>query len=199
MRILFQGDSITDAGSYGKEYPNLTGYTAYTAELIGEGHEYINRGISGNRAVDVLDRYDRDILDVRPDIMTMLIGINDVWRRFDSGLYESAETYGEYLREILKKTREDLPDTKIILMEPYLLPAPDKKYFRPALAEFIEVARDIAVEYADAYIPLDGLFALERMTTPWEELSADGVHPNIYGVQRIADVLTEKIRSVLIG
>lgn len=196
MRILFQGDSITDAGSYHKEYPELTGYTKYTAELLGAEHTYFNRGISGNRSIDVLARYDADIKDVQPDVMTLLIGINDLWRRFDSGLYTSAEQYAVNVREIATKFRNDFPNAKLVILEPYLVPNESKAYFRPALAEFIQACRAVAVELADGFIPLDGLFAKENMTVPAEELSADGVHPAQKGQEMIARYLAEEIQRV---
>ena len=196
MRILFQGDSITDAGSYGKEYPELTGYTKLVAEMLGEGHQYFNRGVSGNRSLGVLDRYDCDIKAVNPDVMTLLIGINDVWRRFDAGLYMSAEAYGNCVREILAKFKADFPSAKLIIMEPYLVDNAAKEYFRPALSEFIAEIRRIAVEFADGYIPLDGLFAKEAMSVPYVELSEDGVHPSLKGQEMIARYLVEEIKRV---
>ena len=196
MRILFQGDSITDAGSYRKKCSEFTGYVKYTAELLGGGNDYFNHGISGNTSADVLARYEKDIKAVEPDVMTLLIGINDVWRAFDSCHYTSPDSYGKSVREILTKTRKDFPNVKIILLEPFLLPAPDKKYWRGNLAEYIEEARAAAVELADGFVPLDGLLAKERMTTAWQELSGDGVHLAEKGQRVVAKYLAEEIRRV---
>lgn len=196
MKILFQGDSITDAGSYKKDGKVITGYGKFVVEALGEEHEYFNRGVSGNRIVDVLARYDQDVKAIQPDVMTLLIGINDVWRRFDSGLYTSAEAYGKTVREFLTKFKTDFPKAKLILLEPYLVPFDGKEYFRPVLAEFIAQIRKIAVEFADGYIPLDGLFAKENMTVPAEELSADGVHPALKGQEMIARYLVAEIKRV---
>lgn len=197
MRILFQGDSITDAGSYGRKKEELTGYVKYTVELLGEGFECHNRGISGNRSGDVLERYDRDIKEIQPDVMTLLIGINDVWRRFDSGVYESAQDYGKNVREILTRFKSDFPASKIILLEPYLVDNESKNYFRPVLAEFIQEIRQIAVEFADGFVPLDGLFAKENLNVEAVQLSEDGVHPNVEGEKMIAKYLAEEIKQVL--
>lgn len=82
MRILFQGDSITDAGSYGKENTELTGYTKYVAESLGAGNDYINRGVGGNRSVNILGRFYKDIYEIKPDVMVLLAGINDVCYRY---------------------------------------------------------------------------------------------------------------------
>ena len=137
MRILFQGDSITDAGSYHKEYPEITGYGKFVAEILGTEHTYYNRGVSGNRSGDVLARYEKDVKAVNPDVMTIMIGINDVWRRFDSCLYESAEDYGKNVREILTSLKKDCPKAKIIVIEPYLVPNARVDYFptRAGLAQ----------------------------------------------------------------
>ena len=196
MRILLQGDSITDAGSYRKEGAEITGYGKFVVDALGDEHEYFNRGVSGNRSCNVLERYDADIKAIEPDLMTLLIGINDVWRRFDSGIYMSAETYGKYVREILTKFKADFPKAKLIILEPYLVQHPAKEYFRPVLADFIAEIRRIAVEFADGYIPLDGLFAKEAMSVPFEELSADGVHPAPKGQEMIARYLVEEIKRV---
>lgn len=196
MKILFQGDSVTDAGSYKKQYPELTGYTKLVAESLGEGNEYFNRGVSGNRVCNILDRYDEDIKAIAPDVMTILIGINDVWRRFDAGIYESAETYEIWLRELFEKYKKDFPSAKLIIMEPYIVYHEPKEYFRPVLAEFIAKLRALAVEFADGYIPLDGLFAKESLFVPAEELSPDGIHPAIKGQEMIARYLVEELKRV---
>lgn len=196
MRILFQGDSITDAGSYGKNGKEMTGYARLVADALGDGHEYFNRGVSGNKSVEVLARYEADIQAIRPDVMTLLVGINDLWRRFDSGYYTSAETYGQNVREIATRFKKDFPNAKLILLEPYLVPNAGKSYFRPALAEFIQACRQVAVELADGFIPLDGLFALENMTVEATELSADGVHPAPKGQALIARSIVREIERL---
>ena len=196
MRILFQGDSITDAGSYRKEYPEITGYCKLVAEILGTEHQYFNRGVSGNRSCDVLARYEDDIKAIAPDVMTLMIGINDVWRRFDACIYESAEEYGKNVREILTRLKKDYPGVKIILIEPYLVPHAQKNYFRPVLAEFIQEIRAIAVELADGFVPTDGILAKANMKIPAQLLSADGVHPAEAGQQVIAEAVAAEIKAV---
>lgn len=197
MKILFVGDSVTDAGSYRRPREEFTGYVKYAAELLGGGHEYFNHGISGNRSADLLERYERDIKAVCPDIMTLLIGINDVWRAFDSALYTPPEEFGRNVRELLRRTREDFPAVKIVMLEPFLLPIESKKYFRPLLAQVLEETRVAAEEYADALVPLDGLLNAARVDMDWREISADGVHPAERGAELIGRYLAEAVRSVL--
>ena len=197
MKILFQGDSITDCGRDRSDCHNLSGYSAMVAAALGGGHEYINLGISGNRSRDILDRYESDIKAVAPDIMTLLIGINDVWRRYDSNQYTSPAKFEATLRELFTRFKKDLPKAKLIVMEPFTVPVADKMHWRRDLMELIDVVRALSVEYADGFIPLDGIFAKAAMTVPYAALSADGVHPDAEGQKLIASVLAEEIRRFL--
>lgn len=197
MRILFQGDSITDCGRDRSDCHNLAGYTSFVAQLLGAEHEYINLGISGNRSSDVLARYDSDIRAVAPDIMTMLIGINDVWRRFDSDLYTSPAQFEENLRRIFTKFKADFPAAKLILLEPFTVPAGHNAHWRQHLIEMIDVVRALAVEFADGFIPLDGLFAKASLTNDYAALSSDGVHPDVAGQRLIAAALAEELKRFL--
>ena len=197
MRILFQGDSITDCGRDREDKHSLAGYTALVADILGKEHEYFNRGISGDTSKMVLDRYEKDIKALTPDIMTLLIGINDVWRFHDSNLYTSPKMYYENVEKILVETKKDFPNVKIIMIEPFLLPSPDRLPWRRECIEFIDACRDLAVKYADGFIPIDGLFAKECLTTPWQELSYDGVHPAKKGNELIAKYLSDEIKRFL--
>jgi len=200
IKILFQGDSITDAGRDRSDAHNLAGYSVYTAEKLKENlpeveFEFINLGISGNRTSDLLDRFQSDFVDVKADIVTLLIGINDVWRRFDRNLYTSPEEFRERFFEIVKGIKDT--GAKLVVMEPFLLPSLNKRHFRTDLALITDEIRDIAVEYADAYIPLDGILAKARMTVPAEQLSEDGVHPAPAAQYIIGINLAEEIKKII--
>lgn len=197
MKILFQGDSITDGGRNWLEYNGLTGYNKMVADILGGEHVYVNRGVSGDTAKKLLNRYETEIKPIEPDVMSILIGINDVWRRFDANSYTSPQEYYDNLEQVILRTKADFPKVKIILIEPFLLPAPDKKHWRETLIGIIDACRALAVKYADAFIPMDGLFAKEEMTTPWEELSTDGVHPTEKGNEIIAKYLAEEIKKFI--
>ena len=197
MRILFQGDSITDCGRDREDKHSLAGYTLKVANALGDKFEYFNRGISGDTSKMVLDRYDNDIKAIQPDIFTLLVGINDVWRFHDSNLYTSPREYCENVEKILVKLKQDFPNVKIVMLEPFLLPSPVRLPWRREVIEFIDACRYLAVKYADAFIPLDGLFAKESMVTPWQELSADGVHPTDKGNELIAKYLTIELKKII--
>ena len=198
MKIVFQGDSITDAGRDRSDAHNLAGYTTYVAEALGSENEYFNFGISGDRAEDVLNRFDADFAVCgKPDVFTLLIGINDVWRNHDSNLYTSPEKYCENVKQILKRVKEVNPDCKIVILEPFLLPAPDKAHWAGELGAMIAKLRLVAAEYADAYIPFDGIFAKEYVSEDWTEYSSDGVHPTDKGNRLMAMFIAAEIGLML--
>ena len=197
MKILFQGDSITDAGRDRADYHNLAGYTTYVADSLGDEHEYINLGISGNTSTMLLDRYESDIKKINPDIMTLLIGINDIWRRHDENTYISPEQYNKNVTEIITRLKNDCPNVKIIILEPFLLPAKERLFWAGELGEIIRECRQVALKYADGYVALDGIFAKKMMETGWEILSADGVHPLDEGNKLIAKHLIDEIKKFI--
>ncbi len=185
--ILFQGDSITDAGR-DKEV-NLAdmgrGYAALASAWLSAARPelnltFINRGISGNRAVNLADRWQQDCLDLKPDWVSILIGINDTWRRFDNNDPTSTEDYTDHYRDIL--TRCAGAGIKLIVCEPFVLPHPqDRKAWREDLDPKIHAARELAREFGARYVPFDGIFAAASMKREAAFWAADGVHPTPAG------------------
>ncbi len=207
MKILFQGDSITDAGRDKRNYHNLgNGYPKYAAEHIKEAFpnvecELINFGISGNRSGQLFDRLYPDGIAFEPDIISILIGINDIWHRYGGEkIATTDEQFALNYRCILERIKHET-NAKIVMLCPFLLDAPDKQHFRPDLDRFLPIVRQLAEEYADVFIPLDDLFA-EAMRTQPEPLyySGDGVHPNENGARFIgkhyADAVAPLIKSL---
>ena len=203
MKILFQGDSITDAGRDRRNYHNLgNGYPKYVAELIKAAHpeidfEFINFGVSGNRTDQLFDRLYSDAIAFDPDIISVMVGINDVWHRHSHRIMTSYEQIEANYRAILKELRANTK-AKIMVISPYLLDCEDKEDVREDLKTLLPIIRKLAAEYADAYLPLDEHFAEALKTVP-EKLyySADGVHPNSNGAQFIAKLYAEKIEELL--
>ncbi len=202
--ILFQGDSITDCGRDREDIKSLShGYPGVVSsmyQLLFPGNEvtFINKGISGNRVVDLLARYDTDIKEIKPDFISILIGINDTWRRYDRNDPTSTEEFEEGYRELLEKIKLDLPHCKIMIIEPFLLNSlPDREKWREDLDPKIQVVRKLAKEYADLYLPLDGIFAkaeVERYTCV--EMAEDGVHPSAIGHAIIAEEYMKAIQFI---
>ncbi len=203
MRILFQGDSVTDAGRSREDLADLgTGYPLYAAAQLRERHPdrewtFINRGVSGNRTGDLLARWQEDCLDLKPDLVSILIGINDTWRAFDADDPTMTERFKDNYRRVLEETRRRT-HAKILLLEPFVLhDTPDKDAWRADLDPKIQAVRRLAREYADGYVPLDGLFAaacVEKGPLHW---TADGVHPVQAGAKLIADAYVQAVERLL--
>jgi lysophospholipase L1-like esterase len=187
--VLFQGDSVTDAGRDYTDPGSLgPGYASkiaqiYSALFPGNGVTFINRGVSGNRSRDLLTRYDKDFKEVCPDFISILIGINDTWRRFDRDDPTTSQQFEANYRELLTRCKTDLPQAKIMLIEPFVLPTlPDRAAWRVDLDPKIHVVRELASEFADYYLPLDGIFAsLAVRQYTCAEITEDGVHPTQTG------------------
>ena len=191
MKILFQGDSVTDCERSREDDSYLGyGYPKYIAEKLADaGVTFVNRAVSGERVSDVYTRRQKDIFDVRPDLFSFLIGVNDTWRRYDENKPRTAEEFEKIYRELLDDVKMHLPEAKIVIMCPFVLEVPDKKHWiEEDLAAKQEVVRRIAKDYADVYIPLDEIFKREfDKHDDIYYLSADGVHPNEAGAMLIAE------------
>ncbi|WP_019640517.1 SGNH/GDSL hydrolase family protein [Paenibacillus fonticola] len=191
--ILFQGDSITDAGRNYSDPASLgTGYPLLIAGRL--GHRYpgkniivLNRGISGNRAADLQERWNEDCLALNPTVVSIYIGINDTWRRYDSGSATTARQFESSYRDLLERTRQSL-DARLVLVEPFVLPYPeDRKSWREDLDPKIQVIRQLAYEYEALLVPLDGLFAAACSKAEPSFWAGDGVHPSPAGHELIAE------------
>ena len=187
MRILFQGDSITDAGRDRRNFHNMgNGYPKYAAEHIREAFpdseiELINLGISGNRTDNLFDRMYEDVIQLQPDIVSILICINDIWHRHSHHIETTDAQIAANYRAILERIKEQT-NAKIVILAPFLLDNAEKEAWRPELERLLPVIRSLAEEFADAYIPLDEIFAKALPDQPEPQYySADGVHPNQNG------------------
>lgn len=202
MKILFQGDSITDAGRDRSDYHELgKGYPFYAAKYIAEDNpeidfEFINLGISGNQTIDLVNRLQSDFIDIQPDIVSILIGVNDTWHRAHNRKWLGNDVFEANYRKVLTEIKEKT-NAKILMLEPFLLHAPDKEYFRVDLNPKIDIVRKLAKEFADFYIPLDGFFASASIGVEDLHWSEDGVHPNDNGSEFIGDAYANAI-SILI-
>lgn len=191
MRILFQGDSITDVGRVrenaaclGKGYPRMV--EAYLGfEEPGE-HIFINKGISGNRIVDLYARMKREIVNLKPDVMSILIGVNDVWHdRGDDPNGVDAEKYFKVYSMLIEEVKEALPNIKIMILEPFVLKGPsteaDWDIFQPEVAKRAEKAKLLAEKYNLTFIPLQKGFDELCKKAPASYWTPDGVHPTAKG------------------
>ena len=204
IRLLFQGDSVTDAGRDKRNFHDMgKGYPHFAARGIREALpdaeiEMINLGISGNRTDQLFDRLYPDAIELAPDVISILIGINDVWHRFGASRIETTpeQTEANY-RAILKRIRTQT-SARIVMLQPFLLDCEKNLHLRPGLNELLPIVKRLADEYADLYIPLDELFN-EAMKTQPEPCyySADGVHPNENGSAFIGEHYAKAILPLL--
>lgn len=190
--VLFQGDSITDAGRSREDRNDLgRGYPLMIASWFAASHPcekvtFINRGVSGDRVKDLQARWREDCLDLKPNWLSILIGVNDTWRRYDSNDPTSTEAYEAGFRDLLTRAR-DVCGARIIILEPFLLPIPaDRATWRVDLDPKIHAARRLACEFGAIYIPFDGVFASVAALRGPAFWASDGVHPTYEGHALIA-------------
>lgn len=202
IKLLFQGDSITDAGR-SRENPHLLGggYVRFAAEYLQKAYpqiefEFINLGIGGNQTKDLVERLQSDFVDIQPDIVSILIGINDVWHHADDRSWIPDEVFEERYRTVLQAIK-DQTNAKIMMLEPFLIPVADKLYFREDLYKKIEIVRKLAREYAHVYMPTDGLLASAFVGEDPLSYAADGVHPTEKGAEFIGKLYCEYMKKII--
>lgn len=190
MKILFQGDSITDVSRVrGCDDHVGLGYPFLIKSELGftypNKYEFINRGISGNRIVDLYARIKFDIINLEPDVLSILIGVNDVWHEINDHNGVDAEKFYKIYDMLIGEIKQSLPELKIMILEPFVLKARATEehwdYFRCEVEKRAEMAKKIAEKYQATFIPLqEGFDALAKEAESSYWLS-DGVHPSPMG------------------
>jgi len=198
--ILFQGDSITDCGRDRTQQDNANspgalghGYALLAAAQLfarfPEGRLTIyNRGISGNEVTDLLDRWFPDCIDMAPDVVSILIGVNDMWRTKDSGKPNTVDQYEEELTNLLNRTRQLMPECKVIVCEPFVLQcgAVTDDWF-PEFDDRLGAMRRVSQKFADCIVPFQKMFNELTITVKPDYWAEDGVHPSLAGHQKMAE------------
>jgi lysophospholipase L1-like esterase len=204
--VLFQGDSITDWGrDRSNTLPNNTsalgsGYALFAAghllmENPGKNLQVYNKGVSGNKVYQLADRWDTDCLAIKPNVLSIHIGVNDFWHTLTNGYTGTIDTYITDYHKLLDRTKKALPDVKLIICEPFALKdvkAVDDKWY-PTFDFFRKAARDIAKEYDAAFVPLQAAFNKAVESAPASYWSLDGVHPSVAGEALMAHAWTEVV------
>ncbi|MBM7501087.1 lysophospholipase L1-like esterase [Brachybacterium muris] len=190
--FLFLGDSITDCSR--AEDPQGVGY-GYV-RLIAEhfaAHEptarVINRGISGDRAQELVRRFDRDCLELETDVITIYIGVNDTWHGFTRGESVTAEEFERDYRYMLDQLSATRPAVPVLMVVPFVTDIDQEKAgFHADLDQKVAVIRDLAHEFRHAVVDLEQVMerAWSAGHTP-ASIAEDGVHPTIAGHRLIAD------------
>ena len=191
VKILFQGDSITDAGrnrdrddNYGCGYPTMI---AGKLGLSAPGkYAFLNRGVGGHIAVHLYARWKPDCLNWEPDVLSILVGINDVWHEVSRSNGVETEKYEFVYDALLKETTCKLPEVKLIILEPFVLPGTATQehwdYFAAEVPKRAAVAKSLAQKYGAAFVQTQTLF--EQLCTKdvgAETWLVDGVHPTAAG------------------
>jgi acyl-CoA thioesterase I len=187
--ILFIGDSVTDCGRRDDAPDYLgDGYVRMVAEAL-PARRVINVGISGNRAVDLRDRWHIDVVDQHPEVLSVYIGINDTWRRYDSNDPTSAASFEQDYRACLANVGGA---SGVILVEPFVLPVnEEQEHWHGDLDEKRAVVARLAAEFAYGFVPLQSLLSAAAEDHGAAAVAQDGVHPTELGHRLIADAWLE--------
>ncbi len=197
MKILFFGDSITDGMRNRNDLNHFSAYGyGYVMQIAGrlyeenpEFYQIINRGLSGNRIVDLYARIKEDVWNLAPDCLSVLIGVNDIWHEIRRGAGVDLERYIKVYRMLIEDTKKRLPDTRIILMEPFILKGfeTEKEWEEfNVIHVYAEAVENLAKECNVEYVPLQKAFedAANRFDASYYLI--DGIHPNVAGSALIA-------------
>ncbi len=197
--ILFQGDSITDAGrTRSRIGPNSPaglgfGYARKISDSLLENYpdQYLqlyNRGVSGDRIQDMENRWEVDIMRLLPDLISILIGVNDTWNYVLLGMGSDPEQYQAMFHKILTETRQSLPYTKLVLCEPFLLLTGEvTREWSADITSRQGFVRDLADEFNAVIVPFQSALDQAAEGVPAGQLLEDGVHPTDRGHQVLAD------------
>ena len=198
MKILFQGDSITDCGratcggagfetdSVGPGYPGLVKARIMCDNPGRDDIEFVNRAVSGNRIVDLYARWRADALNLAPDVLSILVGVNDVWHE-EWGNGVDAPRADRIYREIIAWTKQTLPAVRLVLLEPFALPVGKGAEIAAEVARRAAAVRRMAEDTGSAFVPLQSIFDDACRASKPEHWSRDGVHLTPAGHQLVAD------------
>lgn len=191
--VLFQGDSITDAGRDRAVPKDMgTGYAMMAASWFNALYperrvKFRNRGIGGDRVKDLLVRWDTDTTQMKPTWLSILAGVNNTWRAFDNNDPTSPAVFERQYRRLLNRTLEGLPGVRIVLCDPFMLPVSEwQQTWRPDLEAKIAIVQQLAREYNTVHVPLDSIFSEAKARRNSKFWLPDGVHPSQAGAALIA-------------
>ena len=206
-KILFQGDSITDAGrdkknqiaNAQKAFGGGYAWMAASHLLIGNPELNLtihNRGISGNKVHQLAARWDKDCIALQPDILSILIGVNDIWHGLNGRYDGTVKTYENDFFALLERTRKSLPNTRFIICEPFVLTcgAVNDKWF-PEFDHYRESARKVSERFEGTFVPFQSMFDEAVKYAPAKHWAGDGVHPSSHGASLMAHFWLKAIQS----
>ena len=191
--ILFTGDSVTDSDRNRNDSHSLgEGYVNMLAARLGLEHpglnlRFRNTGISGDRTRDLLARWDADCIELRPDWVSILVGINNAWRRYDSNDPTPDDVFESEYRALLTRVKNET-SAGLVICSPFLVHTDDTViHMREDLDPKIDIIKKLAAEYDAVWVDLDAAFVAAQqrhIPTYW---AGDGVHPSLAGHALIAE------------
>lgn len=204
MKILFQGDSVTDAGRDRSDPHDMgNGYPRFASAMIQDSFpdtefEFVNLGISGNRTEHLVERLEADFIEIQPDIVSILIGVNDVWHHYAFEYVETTDEQFEKNYRVVLDALKTRTNARILMIQPFLLETvdPAKQELCEELTRKQAIVKKLADEYADAYLPLDEIFHTETEEEP-AYYAADGVHPTPDGACYIGEAYLGAIAPLI--
>ena len=203
MKILFQGDSVTDACRDRSNTSDMgDGYPRYASAMIQDAYssvdfEFVNLGIGGNRTENLVARLESDFVDIHPDIVSIMIGINDVWHRYSHGIMTTDEDIERNYRTVLE-TLKSRTNARILIIQPFLMESanPNVANLREDLTRAQAIIKRLADEYADAYLPLDTILNTETEEEP-SFYTQDGIHPTPNGACYIGETYLKAVAPLI--
>jgi lysophospholipase L1-like esterase len=198
-KILFQGDSITDAGrnkritSYNNPNDLGKGYVFLAAADLLHTHaekklQIYNKGISGNKVYQLAERWENDCLTLQPDVLSILIGVNDFWHKLNGHYKGTVEVYKNDLLALLERTKKQLPSVKLVIGEPFAVKgvkAVDDSWY-PEFDGYREAAQEVATTFNATFVPFQKVFDEAEKKAPGSYWTTDGVHPSMAGSKLMA-------------
>ncbi|MCD8482096.1 MAG: SGNH/GDSL hydrolase family protein [Verrucomicrobia bacterium] len=208
--VVFQGDSITDCGRNANQEPDAPGNfgNGYVRILCGRlpqlhpqrAWTFFNRGISGHKITQLYARWQKDTLNLQPDVLSILVGVNDVWHGFKRGDVYDGVPLSHFIRSydaLLDFTIEQMPAVRIILGEPFLIQGSAwTEEFAEELTIRAHAIRDLATRRGLALVPYQKVFTDALQTYTVDELAPDGVHPTILGHTLMADAWLNTFKTL---
>ena len=201
MKILFQGDSITDAFRKPDEinpaYQLGNGYVFLIAAQLAarfpaKHWDFVNRGVSGNKILDLKNRWTNDVLAIRPDVLTIFVGVNDTLAAMQGQPSTNEQEFASAYQFLLQETRQHLPDIRFVLMEPFLLEVGEvRKSWCDHLRSRQLLVQAMASETMSDFVPTQQIFDNASKIREPAFWSYDGIHPTHAGFQLLADAWLE--------
>lgn len=205
--ILFQGDSITDAGR------TKTEASANNQKALGAGYAFLasadllnahpdknlkifNKGISGNKVYQLAERWDVDTIEIKPTVLSILVGVNDYWHMKKHNYPGTIETYRKDYSALLERTKAKFPEIKLIIGEPFAIlgTSVDQSWFAE-LKPYQEAAKELADKFGATFIPYQRIFNNALKLAPVEYWAPDGVHPSVAGARLMASAWLEAVNG----